>query len=558
MDIERLKQAGFSDEEIKQAGVDVKVTPAETAQVKQLSDAGFSESEILNHFQNTRQQTPISVPQKPASKDIPLSSVPLTALENIPSSGYEFGKNILQAVIHPIQTAKGLVSIAEGGLGTSTPENKAQDTAAWEQFKNTISERYGGLKNIKNTIATDPVGSLSDVSAIFTGGGTLASRLPAVSKYGATVAKIGNVIEPLSVVGLATKPITKGSGKLLSGTTGFTTGAGADSVKQAFKAGKEGIPEFKQALKEPVEGLQQTARTSLQTIKDRMREDYSTRLAGIKTNTTTLDYKPVKEKLGKLETDYNIKRVVDKEGNTTFDFSRSTLDRSSVKDVENIIHTIEDWGKQPGDLTPRGMDILKRKLDDFYSDSKNSRGFVTALKNTVKDTILKQVPEYKTMLGNYEKSANQITEIEKTLSLGKKASADTAIRKLLSALKDNNEFRGTLIKALDDANGGQLATKLAAHNLQSLAPSSFMGKAIDISAIAGLMYAVSPKLAVGFAMASPRIVGEFAYQLGQAAKLAEKAKKIVPAGVRQAATQFGRYTQPQQSTEELIRRMGTL
>lgn len=544
MDIERLKQAGFSDEEIKQSGVDVKVTPEESTQVKKLANAGFSESEILNHFQNARKQNPIVAPAK-ASKDIPLSSVPLTAVTNIPSSGYEFGKNLIQPIMHPIETGKNLLGILKGAVGAG--DNS--DSQKWDAVKQAIIERYGGYENIKRTIANDPVGSLADVSTILTGGGTLVSKVPQISKLGTIAKTVGNTIEPLS---LASKPIEyagKGAGTILSGTAGFTTGAGGESVRQAFRAGKEKIPAFKEAMGEPVVNLQTNAKSALQTIKDGMKRDYVDRLDKLKTNTTQLDINPVKANLGQLQKDYNITRNSKGE----FDFSRSTLDRNSYTDVENIIKTVEDWGNAPGDLTPRGMDILKRKLDDFYSENKNSRGFVTSLKNTVKDTIGGQVPEYKTMLGNYEKTSSQIDEIEKALSLGKKSGADTAIRKLLTSLKENNEFRGTLIKQLDEANGGSLSSQLAAHNLKSWTPTSFMGKAVDIAAISGLMYALSPKLGVGVAMASPKVVGELAYTLGKLAKQYENVKKITPpAGARQALTQTGRYGQ---SKEDLKRQI---
>jgi len=489
-------------------------------------------------------------PTQPApAKDIPLASVPLEAIKNIPSSTGSLLKNISQAVLHPLDTGHNLGQIAEGGLNAIGlgPKNQRQEsTQKWEAFKKALAERYGGYENIKRTVAADPVGSLSDVSALFTGGGSLVSKVPQLAKTGSSLSKIGSTIEPLSLMGQAIKPAVNVGGKILAGSTGFTTGAGADSVRQAYKAGKENIPEFQQIMREnpPIETIRDTANSSLQAIKNDRATDYQTRLSSISNNVQDLNINPVRTRLAQLEKMYNIKRTPD-----GLDFSRSTLDKNSLGDIENVINTVDDWGKQQGDLTPVGMDILKRKLDDFYSESKNSRGFVTSLKNEVKNTIVNQVPEYKTMLGNYEKSSAQINEIEKALSLGKRASIDTGIRKLMTALKDNNDFRGSLVKILDDANGGQLATKLAAYNLKSWTPQSLMGKAIDVTAIGTMMYAVSPKLAIAFATASPRVVGEFAYRLGQAARQQERIKRIFPAGVRQTATQTGRYTQPQMTEE---------
>jgi hypothetical protein len=370
-----------------------------------------------------------------------------------------------------------------------------------------------------------------------------------VGRAGAVIGKTGAAIDPLTLAGKVVAPVVNAGGKLAAGSLGFTTGGGRESINKAFQAGQEGIPEFTQAMRGNVTGeeLRSSAKSALQVIKDDRAADYQKRLANLQSNNSVfpstafqIDPKPVRDRTAQLEKMYNIKRDP-KTGE--LDFSRSTLDRNAIGDVENVIKTVEDWGSQPGDLMPVGMDILKRKLDDFYSDSKNSRGFVTSLKNVVKDTIINQVPEYKTMLKNYEQSSAQISEIETALSLGTRSGADTGIRKLISALKDNNEFRGSLIKILDDANGGELAAKIAGYNLSPLTPTRLVGQGLSIGAVSSLFYGFSPQVAVALTMASPRIVGELVQAIGYASKQADKVKKIFPTGVRQGAFQAGRAAQ---------------
>lgn len=496
----------------------------------------------------TPTKTAEEAPQKqPVTKDTPWVDVLKESASNIPSSAVEFAKNTTQAVIHPMNTLGAISDIIEGGTQGALSKNYQPTTQdaidkqkKYEAFKQALVDRY---TNPKNTIATDPIGSIADLSTLLTGGGSMLAKAPGiVGKGGAMLKTAGSAIDPINASVAAVKPVVGLGGKVASGTLGFTTGAGKESIKKAYEAGVKAIPEFRQTLRDmPLEGLREEAKTSLQSIKDARAADYRTRLNEISQNTTELNFKPVKDQTQKLMVAYNIKRNPD----GTLDFSRSTLDSNAVQDIEVVINTIDDWGSKAGDLTPTGMDILKRKLDDFYSESKNSRGFVTSLKTKVKETVVDQVPEYATMLKNYEKTTNQITEIEKTLSLGTKASADTGLRKLLSALKDNNEFRGSLISKLDEANNGQLATKLAAYNLSSWTPNSLMGKGIDIAAMGSIFYGLSPQVGIAISTASPRVVGELANLLGKSVRHSEVIKRLAPLGVRQASTQIGRYTQPQ-------------
>ena len=80
------------------------------------------------------------------------------AITNIPSSAFQYGQDIYSAISDPIGTAK---SIGELGLGIiqlvipGEQANEKQAKAVGAYFAN----RYGGMENIKRTIANDPVGS---------------------------------------------------------------------------------------------------------------------------------------------------------------------------------------------------------------------------------------------------------------------------------------------------------------------------------------------------------------------------------------------------------------
>jgi hypothetical protein len=125
-------------------------------------------------------------------------------VKNIKSSAVEYGKNIASAVMSPIQTVKGVLDIGSGAMvnaipgyenfllniGSDTPEELARVKGIASNVGQYYKER---ASSPLQTLQRDPVGSLADVSALFTGGATL---LP---KVGTTTGKIGAAIEPLNL-----------------------------------------------------------------------------------------------------------------------------------------------------------------------------------------------------------------------------------------------------------------------------------------------------------------------------------------------------------------------
>lgn len=124
------------------------------------------------------------------------------ALQNIPESAYNFALNIYNAVRHPVDTTKAVYQTAKGGIEKITSEegerpNEPKFDSMVEFFKN----RYGGEDKLRNTIETDPVGFLADVSSVLSGSGGIVRGSAAVaSKAGNAAAKVA---APVSAVGKA-------------------------------------------------------------------------------------------------------------------------------------------------------------------------------------------------------------------------------------------------------------------------------------------------------------------------------------------------------------------
>jgi hypothetical protein len=140
-----------------------------------------------------------------------------------------------------------------------------------------------------------------------------------------------------------------------------------------------------------------------------------------------------------------------------------------------------------------------------------------------------QVPEYAKVMKGYEKASNVIDELQRTLSLGNKASTDTALRKLQSVTRNNvntNYGKRADLAQMLAANGApNLMEKITGQAMNSWAPRGLQGLLPGGMTLAAL--ALNPKALALAPLMSPRAVGEGAYCAGKAASHA-------PSGIPQA------------------------
>lgn len=138
--------------------------------------------------------------------------VPGAALINAPKSAKQFATNLYEAVTNPIQTVSAVLDIGAGALQKALPDtvvnfinrfegNPAAATRAVEAANavgGMYKERYGSYDSIKRTLAEDPVGAAADLSMLFSGGATLASKTaPTVAKSLQTAATATNPLTPV-------------------------------------------------------------------------------------------------------------------------------------------------------------------------------------------------------------------------------------------------------------------------------------------------------------------------------------------------------------------------
>lgn len=148
-----------------------------------------------------------ATPAAPA--DISWSDVPSMALGNLGPSAGQVVKDTIQPFIHPIETAKSLANLGLGVAQKAIPGEQSSEKYA-DAVGAFFADRYGGMDKFKNTLATDPAGVIADLSAVFSGGGTLAARAPGMmGKAGRAVAGAADMVDPMALT-------VKAGGRVLS------------------------------------------------------------------------------------------------------------------------------------------------------------------------------------------------------------------------------------------------------------------------------------------------------------------------------------------------------
>jgi hypothetical protein len=152
-------------------------------------------------------------------------------LENV---GPSYGKQVsgfVKAITQPVETVKGVLDIGAGALQNALPKalvdfvNKSETPEALAAGQKAIEvanavggeykQKYGSLEALTNTLYTDPVGAVADLSMLLTGGASATGKLGLAgtsAKLG-TAAAYTNPLTPVVKVGaLPFQLAAKGTG----------------------------------------------------------------------------------------------------------------------------------------------------------------------------------------------------------------------------------------------------------------------------------------------------------------------------------------------------------
>jgi hypothetical protein len=410
------------------------------------------------------------------------------AVKSFPSSLKNVLVGTYEAVTSPLQTGKTVLDIGAGALQNVLPESvvkalgedKASREVANEVGKMYV-QRYGGVEQAKRTIANDPAGFLSDVSAVLTGGSSVAPKL----------GKAASMVDPLSLTAKAVGT----AGKAVAPVLGMTTGAGAESFRQAYKAGREGgtaAEQFRSNITgtAPMTDVLDMAKQNLANMNQAKQAQYRSGMVNIKGDKTVLDFK-------------GIDQAVQTAQNKT-SYKGKVVNERAFNELQTVRDIVDDWKAQnPTDFhTPEGLDALKQRIGDVLEnipyEQKQARAAVGGVYDSVKSEITKQAPTYSKVMKEYSESAELIKEIERSLSLGQKASAETATRKLQSLMRKNV-----------NTNFGQRVA---------------LGKQLTAAFSAGGV----PLATASLLASSPRLMGEAAYGTGLLSRIPAGVETVIP------------------------------
>jgi len=477
--------------------------------------ASMSDAEIVAAIQK------MSQPQSMSAGDVARQAV-----SNFPASMSNMIGGVYQAVTSPIQTGKAVLDVAAGGLQNILPESLVnavgRDQASIDAANKVgqfYVQRYGSVENAKKTIANDPAGFMADISTILTGGSTVAPKLGVAASF----------VDPLSLAGKVTAATAKGLTKLSGEALGLTTGAGSEALKQAYRAGKEG-GDTSQQFRENITGrasitdVLDTAKQNLSNINQAKQAEYRSGMVNIKNDKSVLDFAGID------------KAINDATNKTTY--KGKVVNERAASELNDVNKIVNDWKAQnPAEYhTPEGLDALKKRVGDVLEgipyEQKTARNAVGQVYNSIKSEITKQAPTYANVMKQYSESSDLIKEIERSLSLGNKAAADTGIRKLQSLMRNNVNTnygqRTNLAQQLVQQGGQDIFPALAGQALSEVTPRGLQRATAIPQSLGAFSLGGIPAAAASLLASSPRVVGESAYGLGLLGRGLDTASKAAP------------------------------
>ena len=462
----------------------------------------------------------------------------------VPSTGKLIGE-LVHAITSPVETVKGAAQLLGGGAIAALPKS-AQDwlmsvASDPEKLKQSISlaqavggeyaQKYGTAEGFKKALATDPASVMADFATLLTGGagvartaaGVSAKAAPVLETIGSAAQKTASYVDPLSLIAKGVSGTTQMAQQAVPAILGSRVGSGKEAISQAFQAGKKGGAEatqFLQNIRGQADMLDvlEAAKSNLDAIRKQRGEIYRANMANIKNDKSILNFEGIDKALNNAYEEFAFK------GEPLNDLAIQKLNEAKAK--------IDNWkSKDPAEFhTPEGIDALKRQVGQIIEDlkphtpsDKAVKGVYTAIKNEIND----QAPTYAKTMKAYSDASDKILEIQQSLSLKDKTSADTAMRKLQSIMRNNvnTNFgqRLSLAKELEQAGGQMMLPALAGQSLSTITPRGLQGATAPIEAATLLGVGGTPAALISALTSSPRLVGEASYYAGKAGALPGKA-----------------------------------
>jgi hypothetical protein len=439
------------------------------------------------------------------------------------------------------ETIKGIKDVAYGAVRATPFLAPFALGKTSEQLQKGVEGVTGEFYKPKTTWGegAETVGSFLPVAAA--GPGSIARRIgmqavvPGLGSELAGQQTKGTAYEPYArVAGALAAPVAASkAGPLLADVLGgIGTHTGGGSIKTAFSSGMKG-GESGQAFRDnmrgnvPIDEVVTDAKTALQSMRGDRSAAYNKGMASMRADeaapypSAVLKFDEIDKAVSGTNSIKNFKGK---------DLSPETADiRKKVGDV------VEEWKSlNPMEYhTPLGMDALKQRLGSVKESlpfGSPERVIADRAYNAVRETIVKQAPDYAKTMKGYEAASKEIDEIQKTLSLNPKASVDTALRKLQSVTRNNVNTnygkRADLAETLSQHGAPELMEKLSGQAMNAWTPRG-LGKLAG-TVVAGSSW-FNPMAAATLPFMSPRLMGEAVHGAGRVAGAVPKSEEVIRA-----------------------------
>jgi hypothetical protein len=510
-----------------------------------------SQDQVMAYAQQQFSAKPTTPEMPEAPKNYTAGEAVLQGIKGLPGGAFSAAVETGKALLSPVKTGKALLDLGAGELQKVLPQSvtnainradeaymgKEQSQAARQQMGATADiinkqykDRYGSMEGFKRDLAENPEAVLADLSTVLSGGASLASKAP---KLASALKTASNVTNPLVMAEKMVTVPANAIGTMTKGSLGITTGAGGEAIAQAIKSGETGNQTFLRNLrkKADMKEVVETAKAGLDEMKADRNATYRSGMVDIQNDKSLLSFDDIDEAIKGAETKGSYQGKVTNE--------------KTVKAVQEAKGAVNEWKAADPEKfhTPEGLDELKKRIGSILEDlpyDSQARVAINDIYNSTKKTIQNQAPTYADVMKTYGDASETIMEIKKALSLGEKTSADTALKKLQSILRDDvsSSFgnRKQLADTLMESSGVDLMPALAG---QALSPFKPRGLGGQLETYGGLGYLALNPAALGSALmaapaAMPRVVGEASYAYGKGKGAVKKAAQKLPVNKEQA------------------------
>jgi hypothetical protein len=363
----------------------------------------------------------------------------------------------------------------------------------------------------------------------------------ATPAYGITLAQTGdpNAARNAALLAGGTSVVLPKIGQLLKHYYGAVTGVGSDVVGRVAEQPTADLMAAMTGQVSEAEILEAT-RQAVRNLAQKRSADYVARLNQLPSN-IAVDLTPARRTLNDLANQFRIRRILNPQTQKIeLDFGNSHL--WSDPAAQQQITALWDKVMSPMANNPRNVDALKRGVDAMYGESNQSRAVVEGVRDALANSLNKSVPGYQAMTAEYAKASDFLAELKDlSLQAGKTNNDGTAMRKLFTSLKQNNDYRKGLMEELAAYTPKDITGMVAGNRMSSwtprgivaalhaagtgLAPGAFLHAAAHDPA------ALAVSLASIFGV-SPRMVGEIAARSQTAGRLITTGAGAAPSMLR--------------------------